>query len=885
MPDWKKYVREKLPALQVKPTREAEIIEELANQLDLAYREAIAGGRSESEAHRIAEAQLPDWRRLARDIEIAQPPRHRSSARIWQGIPADLRHAFRVLRKSPVFTAVALATLALGIGGCAAIFSLVEAVLLRPIDYRDPNRLVMVWEKDAQNGFHKNVVAMADYLDWKARNHVFADMSPIHDRIWNVTGQGEPVMAEGIEVNDRFLPLLGTEPSLGRAFNPDETRAGGPAVALLSHRLWVNRFGARPDAIGKTVLLDDRPYTIIGILPANFPWLGRPLDVLTPLQLADRNWRVEAGRFLRVIARLKPGVSLAQAQNEMSGIARQLEVEYPDFNKGWGVEIVSLAEHFAAGSATALWVLMGAVGLVLLIACSNMANLMLTRAVIREREMALRSALGATSARLVRLHLIESAVLALIGGTLGCAMAYAAVRAIQLYGPEDIARLQSAGLNLQVALFALAVSAFTGILFGLAPAIAARRLDLASALREGGRGVGSSLRSERLRGVFVVAQVAFAFMLLAGAGLLIQSLNRLTSVSSGFDPHHVLTGRIMVSGNPGDEQLSAMCREMIDRLRALPGVENAGFITWLPFSGPGAGTDFAVVGRPPYGPGQAPETDVRVVQPGYFETMHIPLLRGRFFTRADDRPDGPRLYVVNEALAREMFNRQDPLHHSLTVEMDDSKPGRIIGVVGDAKQVSLDAEVRPMVYYVQSQLPVSFGTFVMRTKGRPELMASAMEAAIQNVKKGQPVSDVRTMDDWIARSTARMRFQTALLAGFALIAVVLALIGVYGVMAYSVAQRTHEIGVRMALGAGHGYMQYWIALRGMRLAAGGLALGLIAAALTTRVLDSLLYGITPLDPTTFALTALLLAMACLLASYIPARRVTTLDPLAALRSE
>lgn len=885
MPDWKVYVRKQLPALQVKPAREAEIIEELAIQLEQAYQEALRNGRDETEARRLAENQMPDWRSLALDIEIAQPPRHRSGARIWQDIPADLRHAFRVLRKSPVFTGVAIATLALGIGGCAAIFSLIEAVLLRPIAYREPDQLVMVWEHQYRRGFHKNVVAMADYLDWKARNHVFSDMSPILDQIWNVTGAGEPAVLQGISANHRFLPMLGAQPLLGRSFSPEEARAGGPPVALLSHRLWTTRFGARPDAIGKNIVLDDKPHTIIGVLPANFPWLGRPLDVLTPMQLPDRDWRVKAGRFLRVVARLEPRVSLAQAQNEMNAIARQLEVEYPEFNKDWGVEIIPLAEHFAADFGGALWILMGAVGLVLLIACSNVANLMLIRAVVREREMALRAALGATAQRLVRLLLVESAVLALIGGALGCAAAYAVIRAVQLYGPQDVARLQSAGLNFRVAIFALLVSLITGILFGLAPAIAARRLNLGAALREGGRGVGSTLRSERLRGAFVVAQVALALLLLTGAGLLMRSLNRLSSVPAGFDSHNVLTGSIMISGDMEAAKLSMMCREMVDRLRALPAVENAGFITWLPFTGMGAATGFNVVGRPPYAPGQTPVTDVRVVQPGYFETMRIPLLRGRFFTRADDRLNATRTFVVNEALAREMFGKDDPLSHSLTVQMGDDKPGQIIGVAGNTKQESLDGEVRPMVYYVQSQLPVGMGTFVVRTKSRPELLATAMEAAIHQVKKDQPVSDLRTMDDWIGRSIARMHFQTALLAGFALVALVLASIGVYGVMAYSVEQRTHEIGVRLALGADHRYIQHWIALRGMRLAALGLLIGLIAAAASTRVLHSLLYGVQPFDLATFALATAFLAVACLVASYLPARRAVAVDPVAALRGE
>ena len=886
MPDWKQYVRGRLPEIQVQPEREAEIVEELAAQLDQAYQEARREGRGDTEARCIAEAQLKDWRKLALDIDAAMPARDRPPARFWQSIPADLRHAVRVLRKSPVFTAVAVATLALGIGGCAAIFSLVEAVLLRPIDYRDPNGLVMVWENNRRLGAHHNVVAMADYLDWKARNHVFSDMSLVRDQEWNLSGPGQPAVLEGLAVTDRFLPLLGVQPLLGRSFYADEAQRGGPTVVMISHRLWTSRFGARRDVIGQTLRHDGRAHTIIGVLPANFPWLGQPLDILTPAQMSIRggDWRVGAGRFLRVVARLRPGVSLTQARDDMNAIARQLEVDYPVFNKYWGVDIVPLSEHFASNAGTALWVLMAAVGVVLLIACSNVANLLLARAVGREREMAVRAALGASATRLIRLLLIESVVLALAGGALGCAAAYAAIHAIQIYGPQDVARLDSAGLNLPVALFALMVSFLTGALFGLAPAIGAGRLNLGTILRDGSRSVANTLRGERLRGILVVAQVALALVLLTGAGLLIESLYRLSNVPPGFDPHNVLTGTVSLT-NVRDAEVVPLLSRMTDRLRQLPGVQQAGFITGLPFTGLGAATGFNVVGRPPYPPGQTPVVDVRIVQPGYFETMRIPLIRGRFFNEVDNLPSTPRTFIVNQALARVMFENADPLEHSLTVEMGDDKPGRIVGVVGDTKHLSLDGAVGPMVYYVHSQLPFAFGTFVLRTQGSPDRLASALEAVIHEIKKDQPVTDVRSMDDWISRSIARSRFQTALLSVFALIAAVLALIGVYGVMAYSVEQRTHEIGVRLALGAEPGRLERWIAFRGIRLASLGLILGLIAASASTRALHSLLYGIQPSDPAAFAVAAALLAAASVIASYLPARRATTVDPSLALRGE
>jgi putative ABC transport system permease protein len=860
-------------------------VEELAAQLEQTYMEARNGGHNEAEAERLAQAQLPDWQKLAADIEVSQPVQHRSPSRFWQGVPSDVRHAARVLRKSPVFTIVAIATLAIGIGGCTAIFSLIEAVLLRPIGYPEPDQLVMVWEDEYRSGFHKNVVAMADYLDWKARNHVFSDMSPILDQMWNFTGQGEPTVMKGFSVNDRFLPMLGVRPLLGRSFLQEETQPSGPAVAILSHKVWVERFGASREALGRKIMLDDKPHTIIGVLPADFPWLGKPLDGMTPAQFPKRDWRVHAGRFLRVVARLKPGVSLARAQGDMSKIARQLESEYPAFNKNWGVEIAPLADEFAADAGPALWVLMGAVGLVLLIACSNIANLMLVRTITREREIALRAALGATGRQLVRLLLTESVLLALIGGLIGCALAYSAIRAAQVYGPQDVARIASAGLNGKVLLFALVASLVTGSAFGLAPAISAIRLNLGATLKDSGRSIFNTARGERLRGIFVVIQIAFALMLLTGATLLIRSLYRLGSVPIGFDPHNVLTGTMMVSGKIDDAKLGATCRQMISGLRELPGVENASFVTFLPFAGIDAATDFAVVGRPPYAPGQAPVTDVHVVQPGYFETMRIPLLRGRLFTESDNRADAPRGFIVNETLVRQTFGTNDPLGQRLTVEMGDNKPGEIIGVVANTKHQSLDSDVRPMVYYVQAQLPISFGSFVIRTKGKPELMAPAVIGVIREIQRNWPLSDVRTMDDRIAGSIARMRFETGLLGAFATIAILLAVIGVAGVMTYSVEQRTREIGVRLALGAQPKRLQYWIAARGMRLAGFGLAAGLVAALVCTRALKSLLYGIKPNDPATIVIAAALLGAACLIASYIPARRTTTIDPLAALRRE
>ena len=889
MPEWKQFVRTHLPPLRVRPERECEIIEELAAQLDQAYREALAGGMEAGQAERLAAEQFQDWNALAREIERSEPANERPpSAKVeWlvRGIPGDVRYALRGMGRSPMFAFVAVATLALGIGGCTAIFSLLDAVVLRPIDYREPDQLVMVWESNVKRGFHNNVVAMADFLDWKARSHVFSDLSLILDNVWNLTGRGEPEQITGISVNQRLLPMLGVEPLVGRSFLEEEDRPGGPGVAILSHRLWVKKFGASRDAIGQAITLDGTQRTIVGVLPADFPWLGKALDVLTPVQMPERDWRVKAGRFLRVVGRLKPGVSLTQARNEMAGIARQLETEYPTFNKDWGVDIVPMAEHFAGSAKTALWILMAAVGLVLLIACANVANLLLARAATREREMALRTTLGATSGRLFRQVLIESLVLALSGGLLGGALAYISIRLIQTYGPQDVPRLELAALNLPVAAFAILASFVTGLSFGLVSAAPALRLNLSAALKEGGRGVLNTMRGARLRNMLVVAEISLALVLLTAAGLLLESLLRLSAIPTGFDPHHVLTATISISGKMENGRLVAITHDMVERIRQLPEVENAGFITFLPFAGMGAATGFQVVGSPPYGPGEAPVTDVRVVQPGYFETMRIPLVRGRFFTDEDNRSDQRRTFIVNEALVKQMFGRNDPLGQRLLVQMGDDVPGEIVGVAGDTKHGSLDGSIRPMVYYTHAHLPMSFGSFVVRTRGEPDRLASSVTAAIQEIKKDQPVTDIHSMEQWIGRSIAQRRFQTALLGVFAIVALILAMIGVYGVMSYSVEQRTHEIGVRLAVGADPEAVRRWITAQGMTLALIGLALGLVGAAASTRVLKSLLYEVHPSDPLTFVATAALLVLVCFAAVHIPARRATRVDPLVALRWE
>jgi len=800
----------------------------------------------------------------------------------------EVRYAARTLLKRPAFTGAAVLCLALGIGANTAIFSVVNAVLLKPLPYREPARLVGVWERSAERGRERNVVSPANFLDWRAQNTVFEEMAAFVDRRMNLTGSGEPEEVPVQFVTASFFPLLGARPMLGRTFTAAEDVPGGADVVVLSHALWQRRLGGAADAIGKPMMVDGQPRTVVGVMPATFAIAGEHEQPLlwVPLRLDPaRNYREAAGRFMRSIARLKPGVTAEQADAQLRAIARRLEEAYPSFNAGWSTDVVRLDEQVVGDVRRPLLVLFGVVGFVLLIACANVANLQLAQATARQREIAVRAALGAGRGQIARQLLTESALLAVAGAALGVLLAFWATEAIGVGAAVLLPRAEEVALDGRALAFTGSLALLTGLAFGLVPALFASRADLQDTLKSGGR--SGTPGGGRARAALVVAQVALSLVLLVGAGLMLKSFARLQGVDPGFDPDNVLTARIGLSGEKyrTDAQTNAFFQELLRRVSALPGVESAGAVSWLPFGGLGAATRYAIAGRPAPQPGQEPGADVRAVDPGYFRAMKIPLLRGASFSERDSR-DSRTVVVISEALARTQFPNVDPIGQRIIMEWGDTLNAEIVGVVGDVRGKGLDSLPRETLYWARPQFPgQSFMSLVVRTKGDPMRLAGAVRGAVRAIDPNQPLADVRTMDSYLGDSVARRRFNAALLAGFAAVALLLAAVGLYGVMSYAVVQHTRELGIRMALGASTRAVLHGVLRQALVLAAIGVVVGVAGALTLTRVLSGLLYEVSATDPAVFAAIALLLTAVTLLASYIPARRATQVDPMVALRSE
>ncbi|HET9210746.1 MAG TPA: ABC transporter permease [Thermoanaerobaculia bacterium] len=810
---------------------------------------------------------------------------------LLETLAQDLRYAGRMLARQPGFTAVAALTLALGIGANTAIFSVVEAVLLRPLPYRHADRTVLVWESNRSRDVASNVVNPANFMDWREQAKSFDQMAAFADRRFNLTGGGEPEEVPAQSVTPNLFSLLGAGAELGRTFTPEDAKPDRDNVVILSHGLWQRRFGGAPGIVGRTISLNGRGVTVIGVMPAGFQWFireksltGKPAQLWTPLEFTEEQ-RVRRGRYLQAVARLAPGVSLAKARAEMDAIAGRLESQYPKFNHGWGVNVVPLRDQLAGEIRPALLVLLAAVGFVLLIACVNVANLLLARAAGRHKEIAIRSSIGAGRRRIIRQLLTESLLLALLGGGLGLLLSRACLAALIALSPPNLAGVGQAGLDLPVLAFTLIVTVLTGVVFGLAPALEASRVNLSGALNESGRGNAGSARGRRLRDALVVAEVGLALVLLVGAGLMIRSFLRLQAVDPGFDPKGLLTMRALLPASkyPDDARQIAFFREAAARLRTLPGVISATTVSALPFADLGAATSFAIEGTSFTHEADKPSTDVRVVDEEYFHTLGIPLLAGRTFT-AREAVEDRKVAVINETMARKYFPGVNPVGKRILVNMTaEPTYTEIIGVVGDARYSSLDGELHPMVYWTPPHLTYSAMTFVLRTAGDPADLAPAARREILAIDKDQPVSDVRTMEDWVSESLARTRFGTLLLGAFAGLALILAAAGLYGVMSYSVAQRQNEIGVRMALGARAGDVLRLVIRQGLALVLVGVALGLLGALALTRLLASLLYEVSATDPLTFAALALLLTAVSGVACYIPARRAARVDPLIAMR--
>jgi len=809
----------------------------------------------------------------------------------------DLRFALRQLAKQPAFSLIAILALGLGIGANTAIFSVVNAVLLRPLPYKAPEQIVSLWGTNPKDEIKQEVASLLDFTDWRQQAQSFEALAGFSNTMRILArSDGEPERLSGASVVGDFFAVLGIEPAIGRKFLPQELQEGGPRATILSHALWQRRFGGEYSIIGQQITLSGNQHTVVGVMPPGFqdpaPNAGPSIDFWVPLVATDNpaSWnRMRTIRrldFLSTIARLKPEVSIKQAQAEMKAIAARLEKQFPDSNTGWSVAVEPLAETLTGDIRPALLVLLGAVGFLLLIACANVANLLLARASARRREFAVRSALGASRSRIVRQLLTENVLLSVIGATAGLVFAWWGMRSLLAVSPGNIPRLSSIGIDAPVMLFTLAVSLLTAVLFGLAPALTVSNLNLNDTLKEGGRSAAEGAGGRRLRSALAIVEIALSVMLLIGAGLLIRSFLRLQEVRPGFNPNHLLAAELALptAKYAEDQQVTNFYTELLERLEHQPGVQAVAVTTTLPLAGQGDLLYFRMEGRDVALADRQPDAEVRTVNANYFRTMEIPLRRGRLL--ADD--DSIDTVVINEALARKYFPNDDPIGKRITfnsAKNPNVKWSAIVGVVGDVRQSSLASEPYTQIYGSYRKAARRSLTVVLRTAGDPKLMANTLRQQVWSLDREQPLYNIRTVDQVLASSVARSRFNTMLITILASVALVLAAVGIYGVISYSVTQRTHEIGVRMALGATAGNVLRLVVGHGLLIASIGLAVGVAAALAVTRIMSTLLFGVSAADPLTYVALVLLLGIIAMIASYIPARRATHIDPVIALRHE
>ena len=804
----------------------------------------------------------------------------------------DVRYGVRGLLKRPGFTIIALITLALGIGANTAIFSVVNAVLLRPLQFRDPEQLVVVWEEASFAGFPTNTPAPANFVDWKNQTQSFADMAAASSDSFNLTGDGEPERIQANSVNANFFQLFGVQPLIGRGFLPEEDRPGGNKVAVLSYSLWQSRYGGDRGVINREILLNGQKHTVVGVMPAGFQFLENDVRLWVPLALDQEELANRGGHYLQVVARLKPGVVLSQAQADMNAVMRRIATDHPaeTFDGKLGAVVMPLRDQLVGQSRGSLTVLLVAVAFVLLIACANVAGLLLARAVARRREIALRMALGAARVRVVRQLLTESLLLAIVAGVLGSVLAYASFTFLQGLIPEQMTLSASLKLDVRILVFTLAISIVTGIVFGLVPALQAAKSDLNDALKQ------SSTRataSSRLRSTLIVFEVALSIVLLVGAGLLIQTLFQLFRQYSVLEPDKILTMRTIL---PREKYKEPQVRDnfyqqVLQRVEHLPGVVSAGYSTSVPLSWKGGTSGFFPEGTKTPIPGMAYDANHRQVSAGYLKTMNIPLRQGRYFDSHDNAQSMP-VAIINETMARQYWPGENALGRRFKVgDPEDPKLPwtQIVGIVGDIRQMGLDEPVKAEMYLPYQQIN-HYQWFIprdlaIRTSGDTSNLVGSVRQIIREVDPDQPVSNVATMEELLGTEAAQRRMGMIMLVGFAMLALLLASLGIYGVLAYFVTQHTSEIGVRQALGATPRDILFLVLKKGMGLTLLGVVIGLASAFALTRLMSSLLFGVKASDPLTFVAVPLLLAFVALLACYIPARRATKVDPLVALRYE
>jgi len=862
--------------------RDREFAEEMESHLRLHVEDNMRRGMSPDEARRRALIDLGGVE------QVRERCRERRGIPGLEGLLQDVRYALRVLRRNPGFTLLAVLTLALGIGANTAIFSLVNAVLLRPLPYAGADRIVQVWHTPPESfpGMTRFMVSPANYLDWRAQNHVFEFIAAYDSASLNWAGGDRPEAVTAGVVAPEFFAVLGARPLLGRAFTPDEETPGNDKVAVLGHRLWRSRLGSEADVVGRKIRLSGESYTIVGVMPAgfNFPQWA---DLWTPLAWSEKERQVRGMHNYRAIARLKPGVGVAQVQAEMRTISVRLERQYPEDDRGWGAIVVPLHDEMVGDVRPALLVLFAAVSLVLFIACSNVANLVLARTLARHKEIALRAALGATRGRVLQQVLCENVVLALAGGALGLFLALYGVDAIVAFLGDRLPRSAEVRVDARALVFTLLVSVLTGLAAGLLPALRLMNVNLSQALKQGQGKTASESGGSRTRAVLVIAEVALSLVLLVGAGLMIRTLAKLHAVDPGFDPRSAvsMTLAIPAAKYSTPAQQSAFFDRTLERVRSLPGVDSAGAVSTLPTAGSGSTQPVAIEGRPAAALSEQPEVAVRVLTPGYLRVMRIPVLRGRDVGDAD-AAGRPAVVLISESLGRTFWPGEDPVGRHLTLSFYAGVSREVVGVVGDVKKDGLaDAHASPTLYVPLAQMPRPWMSLVVRGSSRPEEIVPAVTRAVRQVDAEQPVLDVMTLENLLDESLAHQRVSMLLLALFATFAVLLAGLGIYSVLSYAVRRRVPEIGLRVALGARRSDVLWMVLGQGLRLTLAGLAIGTLGAFGLTRLLAGLLFGVRPTDPLTFVAVSALLCAIALLACYLPARRAMRVDPMVVLRHE
>jgi len=865
-----------------------ELDEELGAYLEMEAAEKMKQGMSRKEALRAVRLERGS---LEVTKEVVRSAGWESFVEtLWQ----DLRFAARTLRKSPGFTAVAVLTLALGIGANSAIFSVVNAVLLRPLSYKDSDQLVQLIEHDQKRGIDFDWVSFPNFHDWAEQSKAFQYVAAYKFHAFNLTNMSQAEMLFGIKASANLLPTLGAEPILGRNFRPEEDQPGRDHEVILSYDTWKQTFGADPQLIGKTITLNDEPYTVIGVMPASFTFPptvpitsslpSRKTAFLAPLGIAfnpdQRDWNM-----LGVIARLKSGATIGQARANLDTVARNLELQYPAQNRGITVRVEPLLDQVVGDVRPALWIFLAAISLVLLVACSNVTNLLLARSTIRERELALRSSLGASRSRLVRQLLTESVLLGVAGGALGVLLAYAGIPLLTVLTPANLPRIEDVAIDGRVLAYTFVISVLTGIMFGLAPSLGVGHADVSQPLK--GQRSTPTAKHSRLRSTLVVSEVALSLALLIGAGLMLKSFLRMERVDPGFRAEKLLTvWTILSEAKYPPHQRAAFYEQAWQGIQALPGVKSVGAIDNLPLSGIHGGGPFTIEGHPTESDADAPSAYRCIVSVNYFRTMGIPLLHGREFTERD-REGTPTMLMINEAAARRYWPGQNPVGSRLSFTTGRTQPTwlEIVGVVKDVLHDGLESPAKPTIYLPFLQSAQAFMVTVVRTDIDPTGLASAVRGAIAGVDKDQPVLMTRTMANIYSDSVAQRRFNTTLVVAFGTLALLLAVVGVYGLMAFAVTQRSHEMGVRIALGAERWDVVKLVLGQGLRLAFFGIAFGLAAAFFLTRFFSKLLFNVSQTDPATFIIVSLCLGGIALLASYIPARRAMRVDPMVALRYE